>query len=438
MVRTARTPTGGGASSKASSDTGKRKPSAKSATKPAAAKTQPGTAAQGGPSGDAAAKQPTPTNAAPATKSGGGWMVAFIVLCLVGAGLYLTYPKWKHLVAEKLPTLPRIKAEDPRVAGLSERIKLLESKTGEIAAKDETIVRMQEEREKLSAELAKALARLETVEKSMASVRQIAEAASQVDEASAAKESLKRLSDRLAALEGVDAVGKDAAAKALAERLTRLEQEKSAAVPAEQALAGVAKRLDEIERRAAKTGDNAAAGAARAALVLAVGQLREAVQRGGGFQRALDAVKGMAVGDPGIEAALLPLATHAKTGVPTLAMLRDDFAAMASTVVARAHAGDGGWLDKLAARIGALVRVRRTDGAGGNSVDALVARAEKQLAAGDLAAAIAALEGIKSLSPEAAAVAAPWLARAKMRVSAERALAALHIHAVSLLDAVKE
>ena len=111
---------------------------------------------------------------------------------------------------------------------------------------------------------------------------------------------------------------------------------------------------------------------------------------------------------------------------------------MAGTVVARAGNGNGGWLDRLASSIGALVRVRRTNGAGSDSVEGLVAGAEKQLAAGDLAAAIAALEKIRPLSTEAAKVAQPWLSRAKMRVGAERAVAALHIHAVSLLDAAKE
>jgi hypothetical protein len=446
MARTANTTAGGGSDEEKPAS--KRKPHAKTAAKPEAAaapadtEAKPEAAATPGASGQAAAPDRH-------GKGGGGWVVALAAVAMIVAAGYLTRPKWMPLVADKLPKIPSLKTEDPRVANLSARLAALESKAGELAVKDETIQRLEQERARLSADLGKALRRLEAVEKSVASVRQIAESTAQMDEASQARESLKRLSDRLTAIESVGVSGADkpmagaglaelraaeARSRELAERLSKLEKEQVALAPAEKVIAGVEKRLEEIERRAAKGG----AGAVKAALVLAVGQLRDAVQQGGGFERELHAVKGMAAGDSGIAAALLPLAGFAKTGVPTLAMLRDDFAAMAGTVVARAGATADGWFESLAKRLGTLVRVRRTDGAGTDTVDGLVARADRQLAAGDLAGAIAALEGIQSLSAAAAAAAEPWLGRARMRAGAERALAALHIHAVSLLDAAKE
>ena len=469
MARTANTTAGDQTGDRTGDQTGDKA----SGEKPAAAKrksrakaAKPAPAESGAPaSSERQPAQPAPAEsgapasserqpAQPAARSGGGVVVALVVLSLiVGAG-YITRTKWMPLVADKLAKIPSLKAEDPRVSDLSSRLAELENKTGTLVAKDETIQRLEQERKKLSADLAKALQRLETVEKSMATVRQIAEAAAQMDEASQAKESLKRLSDRLAAIESAgqaqtDKSGADkqvseaglaelraaeARSRELAERLSKLEKEQATLVPAEGAIAGVEKRLDEIEKRAAKGG----AGAQRAALVLAVGQLRDAVQQGAAFEREFEAVRGMAAGDAGVNAALLPLANFAKTGVPTLAMLRDDFAAMAGTVVARANSAGGNWFEGLAKRLGTLVRVRRTDGADAGSVEGLVARAEKQLATGDLAGAIGALEKIKPLSAEASKAAQPWLVRAKMRAGAERALAALHIHAVSLLDAAKE
>jgi hypothetical protein len=444
MARTAK-PSGG----TTASGTTKRKPKASAAAKKPAAAAATGKAEASEQPAETPAGAPASANTsgqhAPAAKaSGGGWVTAVVILALVGLGGYLTYPKWKPLVASKLdkldlPDLPRIKAEDPRVTGLSERITALEAKAGEeLAAKDATIQELQKERERLSAELVEALARLETVEKSMASVRQIAEAAAQMDEASAAKESLQRLSARLSALEKAGGSAEDSTALAenlaavraaearsreLADLLQKLERESGDAAASKQALVGVEKRLEEIERRAA--------------LVLAVGQLREAVQRGGGYAREVDTVKGLAAGDAGVEAALMPLAQHAKTGVPRLAQLRDDFSAMAGNVVARAGAGGDGWLDRLAARIGGLVRIRRTDATGSETVEGLVAQAEHRLQAGDLAGAVSALEGLGKLSADAAAAAASWLGRAKIRAAAERALAALHIHAVSQLDAAR-
>ncbi len=440
MARTADTTnTGDGNGEEAKAAAKKRK----SRAKPTNASSDP-TVEQ--PLADAVSAAKADTPAAPA-KSGGGWIFALVVLSLIAGGGYITRTKWMPLVADKLQKIPGLKTEDPRVAELSQRLAALENKTGALAVKDETIQRLEKEREKLSADLAKALTRLETVERSMANVRQIAEAAAQVDEASQAKESLKRLGDRLAAIESSGAVGADkqsvatglaelkaaeARSRELAERLNKLEKDQAAMVPAEKVIAGVEQRLQEIEKSAVKRGG------ARAALVLAVGQLRDAVQRGGAFERELQAVKGMAAGDPGISATLLPLGSFAKTGVPTLVMLRDEFAGMAGTIVARAGSGGGGWLDGLTRRLGSLIHVRRIDGAGSDSVEGLVARAEKQLATGDLAGAITAIEGVKPLSAVAADTAKPWLARAKMRAGAERALAALHIHAVSLLDAAKE
>ncbi len=427
----------------------RRKPRAKTAVKDdPQAETAPESTPKSTPN-----STPNSATAEGAKSGGGGWVIALIAFSLIAGAGYLTQAKWMPLVADKFPKLPSFTAEDPRVTGLNSRIAALESKTGDLTVKDETIQRLEIERGKLSEQLGKALARLETVEKSMAAVRQIAEAAQQMDSASAAQESLRKLSERLAALERAEKSAPDkgtvdaglaelraaeARSRELAERLARLERENAASAPAVESIAGVAKRLEEVERNAAKSSAGASAGAARAALVLAVGQLRGAVQQGAAFEREFEAVKGMAAGDAGINAALLPLANYAKTGVPTLALLRDEFAAMAGTVVARAGNGNGGWLDRLASSIGALVRVRRTNGAGSDSVEGLVAGAEKQLAAGDLAAAIAALEKIRPLSTEAAKVAQPWLSRAKMRVGAERAVAALHIHAVSLLDAAKE
>lgn len=443
MARTAKTSSGGTA----------RKPRttpAKTAAKTSAdasAKRKSASAAQAAAGGaEAVSADATP---APAKSSGSGWLIFLLIVGLIGAGGYLSYPKWYPKIADKIPAMPKLPVEDPRVSGLSARIASLETKTGDIQAKDDTIARLQEEREKLSVELTKALTRLETVEKSMDSVRELAEAAASMDEANQAKASLQRLSDRLAALESsgmqsgaaskeglAQLQAQQARSRELAARLTQLEQDQAASASAETALAGMEKRLSAVEQADAS---GAPASSRQAALVLAVGQLRDAAAAGGAYQREWDAIKGMAAGDPGIEAALTPLAQYANTGVPTLAVLRGEYGELAGGIVSGARGQSAsGWLGKAVARIGSLITVRRTDAGGGDSVEALVAQAESHLRGGDLAAAVKSLEAIAPISADAAAVAAPWLGRAKMRLAAERALAALHIHAVSLLGAGKE
>ena len=137
---------------------------------------------------------------------------------------------------------------------------------------------------------------------------------------------------------------------------------------------------------------------------------------------------------------LSQLDDHTKTGVATLAILRDEFRDLASTIVAKArNPAAEGWLDKVMAEIRTLATVRRTNGGASETVENLVARAETRLTTGDLAAAVKAVKAIKQLSPEAASASAAWLDRAVSRLSMERALAVLYIHAVSSLGgAAKE
>ena len=439
MARTAKT-TGGGTKGAAKTTPARKKSTASSKTAAAEAE-QVKTAGKSSvpdSGGDQAVAEKK-------SGSGAGWLVFIVLLLVAGGGGYLTFPHWYPLVAEKLPVLPKLQAEDPRVGGLSERIAALESQTDTIKAKDETIVRLEKEREALSQELSKALSRLEAVEKSMAGVREMAEAAAAVDQTEQAKQSLQRLGDRLTALErsrGDDAAVEQhlaqlrearAQSKDLADRLARLEQSRQSDGVSGEALAGMEKRLAAVEQRPA-TGGGVTSN--QAAIVLAVGQLRDAASGGGAYQRQYDAVKSMTGDDPGFAAPLMTLAKQAKTGVAGLVALRQEFGQLAGAIVTKAKGQTAqSWLGKAAARVGALVTVRRTEGGEPGTVETLVAAGEKQLAAGNLAGAVTAIEGIGPISSDAAAVVASWLGRAKTRLAVERALSALHIHAVSSLSA---
>jgi hypothetical protein len=78
-----------------------------------------------------------------------------------------------------------------------------------------------------------------------------------------------------------------------------------------------------------------------------------------------------------------------------------------------------------------LVTVRSVGAdAEGSDADARVARAEARLADGDLAGAVAEIEGLEGPAAEAAA---GWLERARARLAAEQALASLQEQASDLL-----
>ena len=127
-------------------------------------------------------------------------------------------------------------------------------------------------------------------------------------------------------------------------------------------------------------------------------------------------------------AALDTLAAHAG-GVPSLAALRDRFAATAAAAVDASLVGSGeGVIGQALTRMASLVTVRRTTSDAGDGVDALLARAESALTAGDLTAAVAAM---RKLTGAPAEVSAGWLADAEARLAVDAAVRALQARALT-------
>src|SRR5690606_24452829 len=125
---------------------------------------------------------------------------------------------------------------------------------------------------------------------------------------------------------------------------------------------------------------------------------------------------------------LATLATHADEGVPTLQALQRRFGAvLAEALRADAAAAREGWVEETLGRLTGLVTIRRTGEVAGDDAEAILARAEARLAAGDLAAAVAELE---ALTGPAAAAVAPWLEAARLRLAADEAAASLQAQAL--------
>jgi uroporphyrinogen-III synthase len=224
---------------------------------------------------------------------------------------------------------------------------------------------------------------------------------------------------------------------ALADRVAALEQTVRAPVPAEArgeaADAGLEAGLRQLARELADLRAGAAANRSGPALVLAVGQMREALRTSEPFAEELEAVQALAADDPAVAEALAAFSGRAEAGIPTAAELAARFDGVAGAVVrAAAAAGDGGWVEQALAGLASVVTVRPTgEEVGGTGPGAAVARAEARLGAGDLDGAVAALA---SLRGPAAAAAADWLDGARARLAAERGLKALHAHAVRVLS----
>jgi hypothetical protein len=164
---------------------------------------------------------------------------------------------------------------------------------------------------------------------------------------------------------------------------------------------------------------------AAAAEALAAAALSSAAEGSAPFDRDLAAYARLAPDDPDLRA-LAPLAAR---GAPSRAALAAAFPDLASAAAAASHtpAKGAGYLARLLAVLGRVVIVRNVDpGAGG--VDGLLARAQGEAAAGDLAGAIRLVD---DLPPGARAALAEWRDAAERRIEIDRLIDALRARALA-------
>jgi hypothetical protein len=149
-----------------------------------------------------------------------------------------------------------------------------------------------------------------------------------------------------------------------------------------------------------------------AAEIVSLNALSGAMRAGQPFAKELGAARSK-LGDRA--AGLAPLESFAAAGLPMLEALQQQFSALAPKILSGPEP-DGNFFERLLTNAGRLVQVRPVGEPAGNSVGAIVARAETKLARSDLNGAIAEVE---SLPDAERAVAASWLTAAKQRRDAE-------------------
>lgn len=378
-------------------------------------------AAEAAPAGESA----VPGIGAP-KRTGGVFLISatIVALAVVGVAGYLTWPKWTPLVAAYLPAFNKEPLRDPRVDGMSERLNALEEQAKAVPNIDREIKEMEAERARFSGQLNSLIEQVDSLDQVLKSVKKLAEATTLSSETADADASLKQLSQRLARMEE------------LPDRVIKPEQERLAAKDEQISnnVAEISRRIDVLET--AK--DNASTPAAGSrAIVSAISRLREALHGFGPYKESLEALKAAAGGEQDIMMVISVLEPLAADGIPTQAVLRDRFDAMAVKVAGSFMAVEGGgWAAKAVNRLASLVSVRRIGADVGESgTDAALADAEAGLKAGDLSAAVKALEGLVG---QPVVVAEPWLKDARARLTAERATATLNVLAASLLSPAKE
>lgn len=243
---------------------------------------------------------------------------------------------------------------------------------------------------------------------------------------SATRDALAQLKQRVDAIAAQSSAG---AAAATAET-QRIEQELAQSRAENKDLGN---RLAAVRQQLQSQGNVDRTGSV---LLLALLQMREAVEAARPFPAEYAAFKAAAASDPALTAAAEPLANAAGSGVASLAVLRQrlsDLAAPLATATKPA-AGKSRWWQQALDRLEGLITIRHVGGKDETGPEAAIEAAKSALAQNDLAGAVAAVEQLPGPAAEAAR---PWLVMARRRLAAQAALSHLQELATARLGAAR-
>ncbi|HYG25686.1 MAG TPA: mitofilin family membrane protein [Caulobacteraceae bacterium] len=196
-----------------------------------------------------------------------------------------------------------------------------------------------------------------------------------------------------------------------------MAQARQPAAPA-QNVAGLESRIAALEAGQDRTTQAAAAALASALLAEAASSSRP-------FERELAALEKVLPLSPDAQA----LRTLSQRGAPTKAALAAEFdeAASAASLAARDPGEQGGFLDRIGYALASIVTIRRVGSTIGDSPDAVLARAERQVQEGDIDGALTTLNALPAASQRAMA---EWRVGAERRASIDRRVASLRATAL--------
>ncbi|MDE0521161.1 MAG: mitofilin family membrane protein [Boseongicola sp.] len=222
-----------------------------------------------------------------------------------------------------------------------------------------------------------------------------------------------RLATLLRRVEALEASSGDALlsqAVQTEEQLTRFKgQLEQLVADAEARVAEAEAKIVDVEARALEAGEASDAG-----IQFAIARLRAAVETGAPYSDVISTMEDVPT----------ELADHARTGIPTLHALQQDFpvAARAALAASRNISGEGTVGDRIVAFLRHATNARSLTPREGDSADAILSRAEARVAEGDLPAALAELESLTRASRSAMA---GWVANAEFRLAVLGAIDAL-------------
>ncbi|CCG41844.1 COG4223 family protein [Magnetospirillum molischianum] len=334
--------------------------------------------------------QPTETR----RSSGAGKVIALLLVLLLAVGGWASFPLWREMAGFPAPEdeLVAVRAAQTTLAN---RLSRLEASLGQLSALEQKVAAVESQSQtpvQLIADVESLARQVETLRKNAVDGPAVARLPAEVEALSKQVESLHKTA---------------ADASTLLRLYDRVDQTDTA--------------LREMKTRQASA----------SGLLLAVGQLRETVDRGLPFDAELRTVKVLAADDTEVLTAVEMIRPFASTGIPTRIALLGRLEHLAPEIVrAELLPAEQGWSRRAADRMLSLVSIRREPGlVAGNDATAIIARAESNMNGGDLAGAVSEIDLLVYGPAEAAA---PWLGQAKARIAADKALSELTAHSIAL------
>jgi hypothetical protein len=364
--------------------------------------------------------EPEPTKGEAAPPSGSPrrsalWLAT--ALGLVIAAVLLS-PFWAPSIAPLLPWggEPEVTAKD--LSALAARLDMIEKRpapqipdVGPIASAESALARRVDQLEAArnasqatEAAVAANKKDLQQLDERLGAIE--TQSASRTANADAERQKLQQLEQRLGGIE-TQSASRTADERA---QMQKLQQE---VAKLDTVAADLGNRLTANERQLQAQGD---AGRTDAALLVALLQMREAVEQGRPFSAEYAAFTALAHDQPDLVAAAEPLAHPAQDGVPGRLALSTRLAEVAGRIADATPPPAADWVSQALARLRALVTIRRVEGASESGPEAAVSAAERGLARGDLGDAVAQLDRLSGANAEAAA---PWLRMARQRLAVE-------------------
>lgn len=342
-----------------------------------AARSQPSTAesvsAAAGPIGSGAADRRPPPAGSP--NSAILWIsLAIGLTALGGVGILSVRPEIVAKVTGRAAT------------SLRGRVDQVEASLGsDVALLKQQVERFEVAQPRLPGDIADIKVRSEALEQSVASLEsKLSTALMRIEQL---EEGVMSASSQLAgAIRRMDGIDEALVSTkgAIAELNSSIEAQQTAISAINRTQANIGESLSKV---AAQQTQRAAP---YAALLLAIGQLEAAVRSGASFRGALDRAVGLAQDLSRIGEILGRLEARSESGIPTIAALDRRLAELRPTLAAGPPPPEGrDFLGGIWGRIKATISFRRIDGESRSPITV----AERALASGDFAAALAATDG---------------------------------------------